>query len=34
MSEPIDLDGGTTYMMAVLVFALVVYFLAKAVVPA
>ena len=34
MSEPIDLDGGTRYMMAVLVFCLVIYFLAKAVAPA
>jgi hypothetical protein len=34
MSEPIDMDGGTRYMMAVLVFCLVIYFLAKYLVPA
>lgn len=34
MSEPMDLDGGMTYILAVLVFCLVIYFLAKAFVPA
>lgn len=34
MSEPMDLDGGTRYMLAVLVFCLFVYFVARAAVPA
>ena len=34
MPERMDLDGGQQYMMAVLVFCLVLYFVAKAVVPA
>lgn len=34
LPERMDLDGGQQYMMAVLVFCLVIYFLAKAVVPA
>lgn len=34
MPERMDLDGGQQYMMAVLVFCLVIYFLAKAMVPA
>ena len=33
MPEPMDFDGGQRYFMVVLVFCLVLYFVAKAAVP-